>query len=176
MADVLGERSKSRTGDGFDMPSESSDSVTLLKASAARIVPARALPLSNYAVFGEWLSLVEHLVRDQGVGGSNPLSPTIYLQADAVFSGIAKNPDVDDFVAVRASRICKRLLLAGQPPVIEEKVPRQSPLIAFFCSSTRFEPCTLIKRGTEHLFFELLKLHFCERLRVGKSETNQILA
>ena len=26
---------------------------------------------------GEWLSLVEHLVRDQGVGGSNPLSPTI---------------------------------------------------------------------------------------------------
>jgi hypothetical protein len=25
---------------------------------------------------GEWLSLVEHLVRDQGVGGSNPLSPT----------------------------------------------------------------------------------------------------
>src|SRR5690348_14425115 len=25
---------------------------------------------------GEWLSLVEHLVRDQGVGCSNPLSPT----------------------------------------------------------------------------------------------------
>jgi hypothetical protein len=30
---------------------------------------------------GEWLSLVEHLVRDQGVGGSNPLSPTISFQA-----------------------------------------------------------------------------------------------
>jgi hypothetical protein len=29
------------------------------------------------ATVGEWLSLVEHLVRDQGVGGSNPLSPTI---------------------------------------------------------------------------------------------------
>jgi hypothetical protein len=29
---------------------------------------------------GEWLSLVEHLVRDQGVGGSNPLSPTISSQ------------------------------------------------------------------------------------------------
>jgi hypothetical protein len=28
---------------------------------------------------GEWLSLVEHLVRDQGVGGSNPLSPTIFI-------------------------------------------------------------------------------------------------
>jgi hypothetical protein len=29
---------------------------------------------------GEWLSLVEHLVRDQGVGGSNPLSPTIFFK------------------------------------------------------------------------------------------------
>ena len=32
---------------------------------------------------GEWLSLVEHLVRDQGVGGSNPLSPTNYFQSFA---------------------------------------------------------------------------------------------
>jgi hypothetical protein len=35
----------------------------------ASLVPSRS-------VVGEWLSLVEHLVRDQGVGGSNPLSPT----------------------------------------------------------------------------------------------------
>src|SRR5262245_6249462 len=28
-----------------------------------------------FRTIGEWLSLVEHLVRDQGVGGSNPLSP-----------------------------------------------------------------------------------------------------
>lgn len=27
---------------------------------------------------GEWLSLVEHSVRDAGVGGSNPLFPTIF--------------------------------------------------------------------------------------------------
>src|SRR5258705_1896055 len=27
---------------------------------------------------GAWLSPVEHLVRDQGVGGSNPLAPTIF--------------------------------------------------------------------------------------------------
>ena len=26
---------------------------------------------------GKWLSLVEHSVRDAGVGGSNPLFPTI---------------------------------------------------------------------------------------------------
>jgi hypothetical protein len=35
-------------------------------------------PVARSAV-GEWLSLVEHLVRDQGVGGSNPLSPTNLL-------------------------------------------------------------------------------------------------
>jgi hypothetical protein len=28
------------------------------------------------ARFGKWLSLVEHSVRDAGVGGSNPLFPT----------------------------------------------------------------------------------------------------
>ncbi len=37
------------------------------------------LPL-QFEFVGEWLSLVEHLVRDQGVGGSNPLSPTISNQ------------------------------------------------------------------------------------------------
>jgi hypothetical protein len=31
---------------------------------------------AQFLPVGEWLSLVEHLVRDQGVGGSNPLSPT----------------------------------------------------------------------------------------------------
>ncbi len=43
----------------------------------------RARPRPNDALlqpkFGEWLSLVEHLVRDQGVGGSNPLSPTKFF-------------------------------------------------------------------------------------------------
>jgi hypothetical protein len=35
-----------------------------------------AFPVAARSTVGEWLSLVEHLVRDQGVGGSNPLSPT----------------------------------------------------------------------------------------------------
>ena len=30
-------------------------------------------------MFGEWLSLVEHLAGGQGVAGSNPVSPTIFL-------------------------------------------------------------------------------------------------
>jgi hypothetical protein len=32
---------------------------------------------------GAWLSLVEHLVRDQGVGGSNPLAPTKIQNMDS---------------------------------------------------------------------------------------------
>src|SRR5207253_11215166 len=32
-------------------------------------------PFAGNQDFGEWLSLVEHLVRDQGVAGSNPVSP-----------------------------------------------------------------------------------------------------
>src|ERR1044071_794128 len=37
---------------------------------------------------GEWLSLVEHLVRDQGVGGSNPLSPTNLFNHLQLISGV----------------------------------------------------------------------------------------
>jgi hypothetical protein len=45
-------------------------------------------------MFGEWLSLVEHLVRDQGVGGSNPLSPTISEETRA----LKKLPATADFL------------------------------------------------------------------------------
>ena len=41
----------------------------------------RAFLVAACVTVGEWLSLVEHLVRDQGVGGSNPLSPTNSFQA-----------------------------------------------------------------------------------------------
>ena len=46
--------------------------------SAERVLPGgfSARERGCAPKFGEWLSLVEHLVRDQGVGGSNPLSPT----------------------------------------------------------------------------------------------------
>ena len=51
------------------------------------VVVARGI-LASQAV-GEWLSLVEHLVRDQGVGGSNPLSPTNSFQPLAIACEIA---------------------------------------------------------------------------------------
>ena len=40
------------------------------------VAKRETLCFPDFVRFGEWLSLVEHLVRDQGVGGSNPLSPT----------------------------------------------------------------------------------------------------
>jgi hypothetical protein len=49
---------------------------------------------------GEWLSLVEHLVRDQGVGGSNPLSPTNCFQSLAV-------PPVDPLVLAQVPYLWK---------------------------------------------------------------------
>jgi hypothetical protein len=45
---------------------------------SSEVSTAHSAPPHNV---GEWLSLVEHLVRDQGVGGSNPLSPTIFSQS-----------------------------------------------------------------------------------------------
>src|SRR5690348_13231519 len=53
----------------------------------------RAPPAAHHLAgnVGEWLSLVEHLVRDQGVGGSNPLSPTIsFLPAFLKISGFLR--------------------------------------------------------------------------------------
>ena len=63
---------------------------------------------------GAWLSLVEHLVRDQGVGGSNPLAP-IFLPEDSRGARVtSRDPDGSSprpragrarFVAVIAGRV-----------------------------------------------------------------------
>jgi hypothetical protein len=56
------------------------------EGSSHRLVPVVAVKQSSV---GEWLSLVEHLVRDQGVGGSNPLSPTnLSLALSIVYAAI----------------------------------------------------------------------------------------
>jgi hypothetical protein len=49
-------------------------------SSSRHIVPVVAVIQPSV---GEWLSLVEHLVRDQGVGGSNPLSPTKFFEINS---------------------------------------------------------------------------------------------
>src|SRR3981081_2287859 len=53
---------------------------------------------------GEWLSLVEHLVRDQGVGGSNPLSPTnLFNKINCIFWFTVTLPLVD--AAAKSRRV-----------------------------------------------------------------------
>src|SRR5438128_3522608 len=47
--------------------------------AASRAARPFVLPVCSV---GAWLSLVEHSVRDRGVGGSNPLAPTKIDQAN----------------------------------------------------------------------------------------------
>jgi hypothetical protein len=64
-------------------------------SSSRHIVPVVAV--LQWSV-GEWLSLVEHLVRDQGVGGSNPLSPTnLFLQYPCGFRDHSGTPQLGLF-------------------------------------------------------------------------------
>ncbi len=54
------------------------------RVEAARpVYPARAITATKE--IGAWLSLVEHLLREQGVGGSNPLAPTIPFLPEIFF-------------------------------------------------------------------------------------------
>jgi hypothetical protein len=45
-----------------------------------RSADAISRPRLALANVGVWLSLVEHLVRDEGVAGSNPATPTIHIR------------------------------------------------------------------------------------------------
>ena len=70
--------SKSWTGRELDRGSEPNRATAecyTVSVRVAALLPWRPRIICHLLV-GEWLSLVEHLVRDQGVGGSNPLSPT----------------------------------------------------------------------------------------------------
>jgi hypothetical protein len=76
---------------------------------------------------GEWLSLVEHLVRDQGVGGSNPLSPTNLFKYINKPSGFPPTAVVDDFVTVRSSEFKNRCFHARMLKSAEVFLQRFSP-------------------------------------------------
>ena len=45
-----------------------------------------------WSMFGAWLSLVERLVRDQEVGGSNPLAPTKFSDKLEALEGLTAHP------------------------------------------------------------------------------------
>ena len=56
--------------------------LSALRGEAARPAPT----------VGVWLSLVEHCVRDAGVGGSNPLTPTIFFPTSTFLTAQLRAP------------------------------------------------------------------------------------
>jgi hypothetical protein len=65
-----------RVGGGHSLPFATRHS-PLAVASDARDPLAAHTGGGYMQGIGVWLSLVEHLVRDEGVVGSNPITPTI---------------------------------------------------------------------------------------------------
>src|ERR1700728_949248 len=81
--------------------------------SSHHVVPVAAVKQLSV---GEWLSLVEHLVRDQGVGGSNPLSPTNKSQTFQCINALPVFRICTTwvhFAGVEGSRISPHALLRG---------------------------------------------------------------
>ena len=63
-----------------------------------------------YGQVGTWLSLVEHRVRDAGVGGSNPLVPTIsnsetWFEKYSILFKIKKDDNFNHMNTLSISRI-----------------------------------------------------------------------
>jgi pimeloyl-ACP methyl ester carboxylesterase len=78
--------------------------------SSRYVVPVAA---ARNATVGEWLSLVEHLVRDQGVGGSNPLSPTKHVRCDLPASSILPHLEQGTFRPAKLSPMSTFVLVHG---------------------------------------------------------------
>ena len=63
-----------------------------------------------------------YLVRDQGVGGSNPLSPTNSFNQIQTISGLPPHSGVGDFVAATTSKINNLRFKPASPICIDLEV------------------------------------------------------
>ncbi len=79
----------------------------------ARDPPGSVVRVQAQQSFGEWLSLVEHLVRDQGVGGSNPLSPTNLSSLTSSFHSVVSRCVVPVVVRTVAA-LCRLTHVEGR--------------------------------------------------------------
>ena len=116
--------------------------------------------------FGEWLSLVEHLVRDQGVGGSNPLAPTTVKS----ILHSSSNPNSISFLLVSNLEVNEPITIAQNALTLAEKERLDTLRIneIFFSiqgEGTRAgEPCVFVRLtgcgllctycDTEYAFYE----------------------
>ena len=81
------------------MPMKQKAPAMSLNATGASSRTAEAVRVAKTSIgFFAWPGLVEHLVRDQGVGGSNHLAPANLVNSLQAFSRAAK-PTVDEFEA-----------------------------------------------------------------------------
>jgi hypothetical protein len=96
--------------------------------SAVKVAECGRSPsVAANSIVGEWLSLVEHLVRDQGVGGSNPLSPTIFCFRDFSSQGTEKRsacPQIPPVFPSRDSPVPSACLLV-RPDLARLRIPRR---------------------------------------------------
>jgi hypothetical protein len=98
------------------------------------------------ASVGEWLSLVEHLVRDQGVGGSNPLSPTnlylvlttTYAPVVALIAGLVFGTFRDTWYNLKLYG----LVAAANPPATKFVDRRMSPAVCSLIPTLRMSSAT----------------------------------
>ena len=105
-------------------------------------------------MFGEWLSLVEHLLREQGVGGSNPLSPTIKNQRHPADFAPEKSPLLSN-----RCRFCGRVKI---PPPPRRRLPVST-------ARARWHSFRIIKLMTVSTLFSITHRHRncpCIRARV----------
>ena len=92
------------------------DVIILAAYREVKVCEWRASLVIARSAVGEWLSLVEHLVRDQGVGGSNPLSPTNLFQTLKVHFWFSVYSDGVEIVDGACA--------ADSPPAFPARIPR----------------------------------------------------
>ena len=73
---------------------------------------------SRVTTVGEWRSLVAHIVRDDGVGGSNPLSPTKITGSDR-----DRRTIIFGYIGCHASPVRDLRASSSQPVTLDAALP-----------------------------------------------------
>ena len=108
---------------------------------------------------GTWLSLVEHSVRDAGVGGSNPLVPTNFILSLFCLSHLFCTPDP---ISTGCDISCDRPCFPGIPraPAPASGLTSDWPgqltcrrffLVTSYLQNRRLRSRTPLSGGTSHL-------------------------
>ena len=100
-----------------DRRSAISDPKTICRKAFSALAGAKTRRYKPPPQVGVWLSLVEHCVRDAGVGGSNPLTPTILSK------GFPRPSEASE-------RASLGRLFSFQPPAFDATAARCAPTLS----------------------------------------------